>query len=114
MKYLFLQIMSYRFMRMILFFDLPSVSKKERRDYQKFIKTLKYKGFIMMQESVYTKLALNQSVATSTLLELKKELPADGHISLLTITEKQYASIEHLLGQYESDVINNDEKVIKL
>ena len=106
--------MSYRFMRMILFFDLPSVSKKEKREYQKFVKSLKNKGFIMMQESVYTKLALNPSVANSTLLDLKKKLPPNGQVSMLTITEKQFSSIEHLLGGFETDVIDNDKQVIKL
>ena len=43
--------MSYRFMRMILFFDLPSVSKKEKREYQKFVKNLKNKGYGRKEKS---------------------------------------------------------------
>lgn len=101
-------------MRTILFFDLPAVTKTDHRQYAKFIKFIKSKGFVMLQESVYSKLSLNESVVDSTLKEIKCNLPKDGVISVLTITEKQFASIEHLLGEINIDVVVNDEKVIKL
>ena len=106
--------MSNVFMRMILFFDLPSVTKKEIREYTKFVKLLKKEGFIRMQESVFSKLALNQSAVNSVMIELKKKLPPEGVISVLTITEKQFSSIEHILGGFETDVIVSESKVIKL
>ena len=80
-------------MRTMLFFDLPMVSKSELREYRHFIKFIKSKGFIMMQESVYTKLSLNESVVESTLKEIRAKLPKDGIVSVLTITEKQFSSI---------------------
>jgi CRISPR-associated protein Cas2 len=101
-------------MRTILFFDLPSVSKTDHREYTKFVKLIKKKGFVMLQESVYTKLSINESAVNSVLGDIKKALPKDGIISVLTITEKQFASIEHILGEINMDVIINDEKVIKL
>ncbi|MDD3092982.1 MAG: CRISPR-associated endonuclease Cas2, partial [Clostridia bacterium] len=51
--------MSYRYMRIIVFFDLPTVSYAERREYTRFRKFLIRSGFLMMQESVYCKLAHN-------------------------------------------------------
>ena len=101
-------------MRMILFFDLPSVTKKDLKEYTKFVKLLKKNGFFRMQESVYTKLALNPSVVNSCMIELKKNLPSDGIISVLTITETQFTSIDHLIGEIKTDVIHSQEKVIKL
>lgn len=101
-------------MRTMLFFDLPMVSKSELREYRHFIKFIKSKGFIMMQESVYTKLSLNESVVESTLKEIRAKLPKDGIVSVLTITEKQFSSIKHLIGEVNVDVIINEEKVIKL
>lgn len=101
-------------MRMILFFDLPSVTKRDFREYSKFIKSIKKLGFVMMQESVYTKLALNPSVVSSCMLELKKIVPPEGIVSVLNITENQFTSIEHLIGEINTDVIISDEKVIKL
>ena len=106
--------MNDRFMRTMLFFDLPMVSKSELREYRHFIKFIKSKGFIMMQESVYTKLSLNESVVESTLKEIRAKLPKDGIVSVLTITEKQFSSIKHLIGEVNVDVIINEEKVIKL
>lgn len=103
-----------RFMRMILFFDLPSVSKSEHREYAKFIKMIKSKGFCMLQESVYTKLALNESIVISTMKEIKSKLPKEGMISVLTITEKQFSSIEHILGDVNTDVIVNEDKIVVL
>ena len=57
--------MSYRYMRVILFFDLPTETLEDKREYRNFRKFLIKKGFLMMQESVYCKLALNQTVAGS-------------------------------------------------
>ena len=57
--------MSYRYMRMILFFDLPTETSQERREYTRFRKYLLKSGFMMMQESVYCKIALNQTVVNS-------------------------------------------------
>ena len=101
-------------MRMILFFDLPSVTNKDTREYTRFVKAIKRMGFVMLQESVYTKLALNPSVVSSCMIELKKILPQEGIISVLNITENQFSSIEHLIGEISTDVIISEEKVIKL
>ena len=101
-------------MRTILFFDLPSITKTDHRQYRKFVKFIKSKGFVMLQESVYSKLSLNESVVDSTIKEIKTGLPKDGIVSVLTITEKQFSSIEHLLGQINIDVVTNDDKVVKL
>lgn len=101
-------------MRTILFFDLPSVTKKDHREYTKFVKLLKKKGFAMLQESVYTKLSINESVVDSTLRELKAALPPDGAISCLTITEKQFSAIDILLGDTVTDVVISEEKVLTL
>ncbi len=106
--------MIYRFMRTLLFFDLPSVTKTDHREYSKFLKFIKSKGFVMMQESVYTKLSLNETIVDSTIKEIKDKLPKDGVISVLTITEKQFTSIKHLLGEINMDVIISDDKVVKL
>ena len=46
-------------MRVIVFFDLPVDTLEHKRAYRKFRKFLIEKGFLMMQESVYCKLALN-------------------------------------------------------
>lgn len=54
--------MSYRFMRVLVFFDLPVQTSEDMKNYRLFRKTLLKNGFFMMQESVYCRMVLNQSV----------------------------------------------------
>ena len=99
---------------MIIFFDLPSVTKTDHREYTKFVKSIKSKGFCMFQESVYTKLCLNETVVKSTMKDIKKNVPRSGYVSILTLSENQFASIETLIGAIKTDVINTDSKIINL
>ena len=106
--------MSFRFMRMIVFFYLSTITAKERRAYNKFRKGLVKDGFIMMQESVYVKLALNNSIVDSEKEKIKKIKPKNGVIQLLTITEKQFSSIEYLLGGKNTNTLDGTERLIVL
>ena len=92
--------MSYRFMRMMLFFDLPTETLQQRREYTKFRKYLLKSGFLMMQESVYCKMVLNQTAITSIYNGLQKHKPIKGLIQTLIITEKQFSKMEFILGDY--------------
>lgn len=106
--------MRNRVMRTIVFFDLPNVYAKDRRNYNNFRKFLINEGFIMMQESVYSKLTLN-SVQSNYLEErIRKNAPSKGLIQMLTITEKQYANIEYVIGSGNSKIINSEDKMIVL
>lgn len=104
----------YRFMRVIVFFDLPVGNSVERRAYRQFRKHLIDNGFIMMQESVYVKLALNYSIVNSILKNLERNKPKKGLAQVLVITEKQYAKMKTLVGEFENDVIDSDERLIIL
>ena len=106
--------MSYRYMRMILFFDLPTETSQERREYTRFRKYLLKSGFMMMQESVYCKIALNQTVVNSLYDSLQKNKPGKGLIQVLTVTEKQFSKMEFILGEYHGDIKNTDERFVEL
>ena len=106
--------MSYRFMRMIVFFDLPTKTTADLKEYRKFRKLLITNGFVMMQESVYTKMLLNQSVKASDLEELKKNKPPQGLVQAITVTEKQFAGAVNFVGESASNVIDTDERLIIL
>lgn len=101
-------------MRMMVFFDLPAVTKTDHREYSKFLKLIKANGFVMMQESVYTKLCMNETIVDSTMRTIGLDLPKDGMVSELSITEKQFSSIQYMLGDVKTDVIINEDKVVKL
>lgn len=101
-------------MRMIVFFDLPTITYKDQKEYRKFRKNLINEGFIMMQESVYCKLALNMSTVNSMKIKIEKFKPANGLIELLTITEKQYNNIEYIIGKSTTNKINSTDRMVIL
>lgn len=106
--------MKLRFMRIVVFFDLPVTTEKNRKDYARFRKALIKNGFVMMQNSVYSKVALNPTAVRSVKDKIKKVKPPEGLIQVLTITEKQFASIEYILGEHSSKVVENTERLIIL
>ena len=63
--------MSFRYMRIIVFFDLPVITVDERREYRKFRKYLISNGFMMLQESVYCKIELNAVSMQSTVNNIR-------------------------------------------
>lgn len=101
-------------MRSLLFFDLPTKTVKDRRSYRKFVKEIKKEGFIMYQESVYIKLSINEANVKLTINHIKKIVPTEGKISILTVTEKQFNDINVLLGEFKSETIVSDKRYIEL
>lgn len=106
--------MSYRFMRMIIFFDLPTETASDRRNYRRFRKLLIQNGFLMMQESVYCKLVLNSTARDTISRVIRQNKPPNGIVQLLTVTEKQFAGMEYIVGKFSGDVIDSDERLVEL
>ena len=106
--------MSNRYLRMLIFFDLPTETTEDRREYSRFHKFLVKNGFMMMQESVYCKIVLNATVQGAVMAQIRKNKPKNGLVQILTITEKQFSRMEYLVGEYDGDIINSDERLIVL
>lgn len=101
-------------MRLLVFFDLPMETDQNRRDYTAFHKYLLKNGFIMMQKSVYSKLAVNNVTSKAIFEKLKKNLPPEGIVELLEITENQFSSIHYLVGKKQSNVIDSMDRLIEI
>ncbi len=101
-------------MRVIVFFDLPVETLENKRNYRQFRKFLIKKGFMMLQESVYCKIALNQTVANAIVGAVKSNKPDDGLVQMLVITEKQYSRMEYVVGEKQSSIIDSDERLVIL
>jgi CRISPR-associated protein Cas2 len=101
-----------RYMRILLFFDLPTLTIEQRRDYRKFRKWLVSEGFIMIQESVYSKLAMNRNSAKLIIENVRRHKTEEGNIQILVISEKQYNKIELIVGNPQTDVFDTMEKVV--
>lgn len=106
--------MNYKFMRLIVFFDLPMQTDKDRREYAVFHKYLVRNGFIMMQKSVYSKLVINNVTSFAVKQRIKNNLPADGVVELLEITENQFARIEYLVGEEQQLTIDSPDRIIEI
>lgn len=103
-----------RVMRTIVFFDLPNIYSKDRKNYLLFRKFLLKEGFLMMQESVYSKIVLNSQQSSLLLERIRRNSPKKGLIQVLTITEKQYSQIEYIIGKSDDKIINSEERLIIL
>lgn len=105
---------NYRYMRSMLMFDLPVTTASKAREYRRFVKYLKSIGFVMFQESIYIKLNINEAAVKNMEKSIRSKLPREGFVAMLTITEKQFASMSYLLGTYETDIVDNDSRYIEL
>ena len=87
-----------RFMRILVFFDLPVTTKRQRHEATKFRNFLLRDGYHMLQFSVYARTCNGSDAVEKHKARLKRCLPENGSIRVLVITEKQYETIEILLG----------------
>ena len=94
-------------MRVLIFFDLPVKTVAERKAYATLLE-----GFIMVQESVYSRIATTRESAGFLEGRVASFVPEEGLVQSLIITEKQYASIKFLLGNRIEDVRNSDERTV--
>ena len=104
-----------RHMRLLVFFDLPVGTARQRRNYGLFKRYLEKSGYLMMQESVYVKLAINGRVADGLIAKLGDNRPPEGLVQALKITEKQYATISCITGHATEHVeLNDTEELVVL
>ena len=104
--------MTYRYMRVIVMFDLPVKTSENIREYTRFRKYLIKSGFLMMQESVYCKLVQNSTMADAYINNIKQNRPPSGLVQLLKVTEKQYAKMEYIVGRGKSNILDTDERLV--
>ena len=93
---------AYRIMWVLVFFDLPTDTKKQRKAASLFRKQLIQDGFTMFQFSIYMRNCASRENADVHIKRVKSLLPAEGHIGILKITDKQFGQMELFYGKKES------------
>ncbi len=106
--------MNYKFMRLMVFFDLPMQTDRDRRAYNTFHKFLLRSGFIMMQKSVYTKLVINNVTSAAVKERVRRNVPTDGIVEMLEITENQFSKIEYVTGEEQQLVIDTTDRLVEI
>jgi len=85
-------------MRVLVLFDLPVKTKKERKIYSDFRKYLLENGHQMVQYSVYSKILNTREAARDHVNDVTRNAPPEGNVRLLMLTEKQYANMTIIVG----------------
>lgn len=101
-------------MRMLVFFDLPTITLEDKRHYRLFRKALIKNGFIMLQESVYCRMMTSPSMENSVKKVIIDNKPPEGVVQMLLVTEKQFNKMEYVVGEYTGDVIDTEERLVIL
>jgi CRISPR-associated protein Cas2 len=86
-------------MWVLVFFDLPTETKTDRKIYSTFRKKLLKDGYSMFQYSIYVRHCPSMENATVHKQRVKKNLPDKGNIGILTITDKQFGMMELFYGR---------------
>ncbi|MGP1524263.1 CRISPR-associated endonuclease Cas2 [Prevotella multiformis] len=89
----------YRIMWILVFFDLPTETKKEKKAYADFRKSLMKDGFTMFQFSIYVRHCASMENAEVHMRRVRAMLPKIGKVGILCITDKQFANIQLFYGE---------------
>jgi len=91
-------------MWVLVFFDLPTETKKERKIYARFRKDIMADGFNMFQFSIYLRHCASRENADVHIKRVKTILPPKGHVGIMCITDKQFGMMEIFYGKKETPV----------
>lgn len=90
---------AYRIMWVLVFFDLPTDTKKDRKAASDFRKKILEDGFAMFQFSIYVRHCPSMENATVHTKRVQKLLPEKGHVGIMTITDKQFGMMKIFQGK---------------
>ena len=93
----------YRIMWILVFFDLPTETKKDKKAYALFRKNLQKDGFTMFQMSIYVRHCASMENAEVHIKRVKSFLPEFGHVAIMCITDKQFGNIKVFYGTKPMD-----------
>lgn len=95
----FSRINAYRSMWILVFFDLPTDTKKHRKIAAGFRKKIMLDGFVMFQFSIYLRHCSSRENTDVHIKRVKKILPVKGHVGIMTVTDKQFSMMEIFRGK---------------
>jgi len=102
---------AYRTMWVLVFFDLPTITVRDRKIYARFRKDIMADGFQMFQFSIYLRHCTSRENADVHIKRVKAILPAKGHVGIMCVTDKQLGMMEIFRGL---DLVGNPETVQQL
>lgn len=94
-----LALSGYRPVWLFAMFDLPVKTREQKRVYSRFRKLLLADGFCRMQYSVYARYCPSEEAADAHRHVVRTGLPADGHVRVLAVTDRQFGKMENFVGK---------------
>jgi CRISPR-associated protein Cas2 len=91
----------YRIMWILVFFDLPTETKKDRKNYTQFRDKMMDDGFTMFQFSIYVRHCASRENMEVHIKRIKSILPPKGKVGIMSITDKQFGMMELFDSQKE-------------
>jgi CRISPR-associated protein Cas2 len=98
-------------MWVFVFFDLPTETKKDRKNYAKFRKELQRDGFTMLQFSIYTRHCASRENAQVHTKRVKRILPPKGEVIVFSLTDKQFGMMEFFRGPDHAQKPNTPQQL---
>ena len=99
-------------MWLMVMFDLPTITKEEKREYTRFRKYLVGEGFIQLQYSVYAKYLACRENSRKYYRYIENVVPPGGHIRILMVTDKQFGDMISLYGKSTAEVEKKPEQLL--
>ncbi|MCP4184344.1 MAG: CRISPR-associated endonuclease Cas2 [Hyphomicrobiales bacterium] len=99
-------------MWVMVLFDLPTSTKKERRSYTEFRSFLLDNSFEMAQFSVYVRHTNGKDAIQSIIRKVEAAMPPEGKVDILQFTDKQYENIVCLRGRRRAESPKNPEQLV--
>ncbi len=91
-------------MWLFVMFDLPTQTKKHKRDATLFRKNLEKDGFVMYQYSIYIRFCASLESAEAHIKRVRMLVPCEGRVSILMVTDKQYGNIVNIWCKTEQKI----------
>ena len=89
----------YSAMWLFVSFDLPTLTKEDRRFATRFRNQLLELGFTMFQLSIYSYYVTSKGIADTIANKIQKMVPNNGHVAIIFITDKQFGMIRNFFGE---------------
>lgn len=101
-------------MRLMIIFDLPVATSKDRRNYRRFRRALIDEGFLMIQYSVYARVCKTKKSAAYMEQRIATVKPPTGTVQTLMVTEAQYQSMHFMVGTEKQDIRNSADRTVMI
>lgn len=99
-------------MRFLVFFDLPTKTKQDKKNYARFRNFLLSDGYVMVQYSVYSRLIFGHESIEKHEARIAENAPLSGSIRCLQITDRQFISMKILTGAWSDNEIANGNQMV--